>query len=295
MDGIIAVPTTPFTDGDQVDEDSLRCYVAQSIAQGVVGILAPAVAGEVAELSAQERSLVVRTIIDEAAGRVPVIGGASDPEPSVRLDVAREYLDLGCEGILAYLPFEGEAAYTVAVEELGRLKPGFLVIQDLDTGLVPVSLLARLHREVPAFTWTKTETGDRRAKCSQILRETGGSLRIGSSGPDMIELLDRGIHAYMPTLYHDIYGRIWSLHRSGRRDDAVKLWRRLLPCLSFLATHYEMHWHVSKAVLKAQGVFKTTRFRVDAPEPDAFESRMIAEMAEYAQDLSRCQQQHRSS
>jgi len=286
MDGIIAVPATPFTDNNQVDEDSLRRYVRRSLAQGVVGFLAPAVAGEVGTLTLDERNLVVRTIIDEVAGQVPVIGGATDPDPIVRERVARHYLDLGCEGILAHLPFEDEASYSLAVGALARLEPGFLMIQDLDTGPVPVSLLARLYREVPAFKWAKIETADRCAKCSTLLQETKGSLRVGSSGPDMIELLDRGVHAYLPTLYHDIYGRIWSLHRSGRRDDAVRLWQQLLPCLSFVATHHKIHWRVSKAVLKAEGIFETTRLRVEAPEPDAFESRLIEELAEYAKALS---------
>ena len=82
MDGIMAVPATPFTDDDRVDIESLRRYVSRSIAQGVVGFVAPAVAGVVDCLSVEERTLVVRTIIDEAAGRVPVLGGASDPDPS---------------------------------------------------------------------------------------------------------------------------------------------------------------------------------------------------------------------
>ena len=53
MDGIIAVPATPFTDDDRVDIESLRRYVGRSIAQGVVGFAAPAVAGEVDCLSVE--------------------------------------------------------------------------------------------------------------------------------------------------------------------------------------------------------------------------------------------------
>lgn len=288
MDGIVAVPATPFTHDDRVDEDSLRRYVRRSLAQGVVGFLAPAVAGEVETLSAEERNLVVATIVDEVGGRVPVIGGASDPDPSVRLRIARDYQELGCEGVLAHINYQDDDSYAAAVEDLGRLAPGFLMIQDLGTGAapVPVSLLARLHREVPVFRWAKIETGDRCQKCTALLSETGRSLRIGSGGPDLIELLDRGVHAFMPTLYHDVYARIWSLHRSGRRDEAVRLWRRLLPCLSFVATHQEIQWHVSKAVLKAEGIFETTRLRVEAPEPDAVESRLIKELVEYARELS---------
>ena len=286
MDGIIAVPATPFTHDDRVDEDSLRRYVRRSVTQGVVGFLAPAVAGEVETLSVEERNLVVATIVDEVDGRVPVIGGASDPDPSVRLQIAERVLELGCEGILAHVRFQDEDSYSGAIEDLGRMAPGFLMIQDLDTGVVPVSLLAQLHRDVPSFKWAKVETGDRCRKCTALLRETEGSLWIGSSGPDLIELLDRGIHAFLPTLYHDIYARIWSLHRSGCRDEAILLWQRLLPCLSFVASHQAIQWHISKAVLQADEIFATRRIRAESPEPDAVESRLIDELVEFARELS---------
>ena len=103
----------------------------------------------------------------------------------------------------------------------------------------------------------------------------------------MVELLDRGVKAYLPTLYHDVYVRIWELYRAGDRDGAVKLWRLLVPCLSFAATHGDKHWHVSKQVLRAEGIFATADARVDVPQPDAVETRMIAEMADYAGKLSR--------
>lgn len=287
MDGIIAVPATPFTDDDRVDIESLRRYVSRSIAQGVVGFVAPAVAGEVDCLSVEERTLVVRTIIDEAAGRVPVIGGASAPDPSIRLAVARNYLELGCAGLLVHIPYENEDAYIKAVRELSGVQPEILMLQDLDAGPVPVSLLARLHREVPPFDWLKLETSDKLRKCSKLLEETEGRLQIGSAGPDVVELLDRGVRAYLPTLYHDIYARIWSLYRAEDRRGAVDLWRRLVPCLSFAAAHGDKHWHISKQVLQAEGIFATARTRVLAPPPDPVEARMIAEIAEYAQELSR--------
>ncbi len=87
---------------------------------------------------------VVRTIIDEAAGRVPVIGGASDPDPSIRLTVAHNYLELGCAGLLVHIPYESEDSYIKAVTELSGVQPGILMLQDLDAAPVPVSLLARM-------------------------------------------------------------------------------------------------------------------------------------------------------
>jgi 2-keto-3-deoxy-L-arabinonate dehydratase len=288
LDGIIAVPATPFTADNRVDVESLRRYARSFLARGVIGFLAPAVAGEVDTLSEEERELVVATLLEEVDGRVPVIGGATALDPADRLRHAHRFLAMGCAGVLAYVRYADEAGYAAAVHELGALNPGFLMIQDLDLGVapLPVPLIARLHREIPVFTWVKLETADRGRKLTALREAAGSDLRIGTAGPDLIEMLDRGAHAYLPTLYPDTYARIWSLHRAGRRDDAIALYRRLLPGLAFMATHQKIQWRFTKSVLHAEGIFATTRVRTAAPPLDAFEERLIAELARDAVALA---------
>lgn len=288
LDGIVAVPATPFTEDNRVDVESLRRYARTTIAHGVVGFLAPAVAGEVDTLTEAERELVVTTLLEEANGRVAVIGGATDPDPVARLRHVRRFMELGCTGVLAYIRYENDESYARAIHELGALNPQLLMIQDMDLGRapVPVELVARLHREVPCFTWNKVETGDRCRKISAILAATNGSMRIGTAGPDVIELLDRGVHSYLITYTVDVYQRIWTLYRAGRRNDAVELYRRLLPCLTFMATHQKIQWRFTKALLHAAGVFATTRVRSNIPELDPVETRLIAELSRYAVELS---------
>ena len=289
IDGIIAVPATPFTEDNRVDVESLRRYARTVLAHGAVGFLAPAVAGEVETLSEKERELVVATLLEEAAGRVPVIGGASDPDQAARLRHARRFLEMGCHGVLAHLPYRGnDDEIVAAVHDLGGLNPPLLMIQDLDWsgGSLPIPLIARLHREVPSFTWIKVETADRCRKITAILEATGGSLRVGTAGPDMIEMLDRGVHALLITYSIAVYARIWVDYRADRRAEAVALYRRLLPCLAFMATHQKIQWRFTKALLKADGVFTTTNIRIPAPELDATELRLVTELATYARDLS---------
>ncbi len=288
FDGIVAVPATPFTDDNRIDVESLRRYARRVLAQGAIGFLAPAVAGEVDQLSDNERERIVATLLEEAGGRVPVIGGATDPDPAGRLRHVRRFIDLGCQGVLAYIRFEDERSYVEQVHALGKLNPGFLMIQDLDRGAapLPVPLIARLHREIPCFTWIKVETADRCRKLSAIREATNGSLRLGTAGPDLIELLDRGVHAFLSTYTTGVYQRVWELHRGGRRAEAVALYHRLLPCLTFMATHQSIQWRFTKALLKADGVFATTRIRIPAPELDPTETRRVEELAEYARRLS---------
>ena len=289
LDGIIAVPATPFTADDRVDVDSLRRYARSYLARGAIGFLAPAVAGEVDTLSAAERELIVATLLEESAGRVPVIGGATCSDPTESLRHAQRFIAMGCQGVLAYIRYENDATYAAAVHALGELQPGFLMIQDLDLGAapLPVALVARLHREIPCFIWMKVETADRGRKLTALREAAGPSLRIGTAGPDLVEMLDRGAHAYLPTLYPDAYAHIWSLHRAGQRDDAQALYHRLLPGLAFMATHQKIQWRFTKAILQAEGLFATTRIRTAAPPLDAFEERLIAELARHAVELSR--------
>ncbi|HVZ63571.1 MAG TPA: dihydrodipicolinate synthase family protein [Lacunisphaera sp.] len=288
LDGIVAVPATPFTADNRLDVESLRRYARNALARGVVGFLAPAVAGEVEMLSESERESVVVTLLEESAGRVPVIGGATDPDPAARLRHARRFIELGCTGVLAYVRYEDSASYARALHELGALNPGFLMIQDLDLGKapLPVDLITRLHRDIPCFTWIKVETGDRCRKISAILDATGGSLRVGTAGPDMIELLDRGVQSYLITFSTGVYMRIWTLYRAGRRAEAIELYHRLLPCLAFMATHQSIQWHFTKALLHDEGLFTTTRVRKPIPALDAVETALIARLSRHALDLA---------
>lgn len=287
-DGIIAVPATPFTEDGKVDAASLRRYAREALANGVVGFLAPAVAGEVETLTEAERELIVSTLLEESAGSVPVIGGATDPDPVARLRHAKRFLDMGCHGVLAHLSYDGDESIARAIHELGALNPPLLMIQDLDLtgGSLPIPLVARLHREVPSFSWIKVETADRCRKISAIVDATGGSLRVGTAGPDMIELLDRGVHSYLVTFCLPVYARIWRLHRAGRRDDALALYRRLLPCLAFMATHQKIQWRFTKALLHAAGLFATTQVRKTVPPLDSVEQRLVSELAAHACALS---------
>jgi hypothetical protein len=103
----------------------------------------------------------------------------------------------------------------------------------------------------------------------------------------MIEALDRGVTAYMPTLYHDVYGRVISLYDLGRRAEAMALFRMLLPNLVFHSAHPLLAYRVSKLVLHAEGVFATARVRVNRDvEPDGMEIARMRELAESARRLS---------
>ena len=225
--GIITVLNTPFSEDDAVDLSSLQKNVRHAIQSGVVGFLVPAMASEVDKLSSEERQRIVEAVLAENKGQVAVIGGASAPTAEERKAMTRALIELGCDGVLASIPFQDELQYERDVRELDALGPGFLMLQDWDFqsyGL-SVSLIARLFEEVESFRCLKVEVVPAGVKYSEVLAVTEGRLHVsgGWAVMQIIEALDRGVHAFMPTGMHELYTRIYDLYRSGRREQARAL------------------------------------------------------------------------
>lgn len=280
---------TPFNDDDTIDVESMQRYTRRALEKGVSGFLVPAMAGEVNWLSNEERRLIVEIVMDEVKGAVPIIGGATASDQKGRIEGAKTLIEMGCDGILVYIPFEEEDSYRKSVKEIAELKPGFLMLQDLETNgkSLPVPLMAELFREIEVFTWAKVETPDRNGKFKAIQEATGGELNVGSAGPGMIEGLDRGVSLWMPTLYHDIYTRVFNLYHEGKRAEATDLFNRLLPCLTLPAFHPDFLRKRDKLVLCREGIFKTTHVREPGEEIDEITLRHIEENAELSLVLSR--------
>lgn len=275
--GIVTVLNTPFTQRDRVDLDALAAHVQWALDAGVSGFLVPAMASEVGKLSASERFDMVRTVVQVAGGRVPVIGGASAATQSERCANAEKLVGLGCEGVLVSLPYTDEASYEADICEVAQRTP-FLMIQDWDFGGygLPVSLITRLHQAIPTFQSLKVEVVPAGTKYTEVLAATNGSLHVagGWAVMQLIEALDRGVHSVMPTAMHHIYTAIYRLYQSGERDEAQRLFYRLLPVLAFSNQHLDISIHFFKRLLHREGLYPTPNVRQPILPFDAYHERI---------------------
>lgn len=291
LPGIITVLNTPFTKQDEIDLPGLRQNVQLALAAGVAGFLVPAMASEVGKLSLPEKRAMVRTVLTEVNGRVPVIGGASAAAPADRLTAAENLLQLGCQGILVSIPYENETQYEQAVRAVAALNPGFLMLQDWDAAGfgVPVPVIARLFQEIPVFRSLKIEVVPAGVKYSQVLAATQGRLHVcgGWAVMQIIEAMDRGVHAFMPTAMHAIYTRIYSLYRGGDRVAAQALFNRLLPVLAFSNQHLDISIHFFKHLLHQQGIYATPRCRPPILEFDSTHQSITAELILRVDEITR--------
>lgn len=96
---------TPFTDDGAVDYAALARLAAWQVAEGMHFVVACGSTGEAQTLTPDERELVVRTVVQSVAGRIPVIAGATDNDTSRAVDEARRLAALGVAGIMSATPY----------------------------------------------------------------------------------------------------------------------------------------------------------------------------------------------
>ena len=90
--GVLTALSTPFDQAEAIDIPTLRAIVDRSIDAGVDGVVAAGSTGEVGALTSDERLLLIDTVIEQTAGRVPVIAqtGATTTAEAIRLSRAAE-------------------------------------------------------------------------------------------------------------------------------------------------------------------------------------------------------------
>lgn len=290
LKGIIGVVNTPFTDDNKIDTQSLKKYVEHSLECKVVGFLALGLAAEVNKLSFDEKLLIADTIIKRTNKRVPVICGTASNSQKERIQLAKEFSKLGSDGILINIPFEDEQSYISNVTEVSENISGFMMLQDWDfKGYgIPLNVITKLFNDIDNFKCLKVEVVPAGVKYTQVKNATKGNLHLsgGWAGTQMIEALDRGVDAFMPTILHDIYGKIFQLHINGKRDSAKILFEKLLPIISFSHQHLDISIHFNKRLLYKQNIFSSLNVRDPILSFDEFHERIADELIGYAIELS---------
>lgn len=117
---------TPFTATGEVDEAALRRLVEWQVSEGIDFLVPCGSTGEAATLLPSERDQVVRTVVEVAAGRVPVMAGASHNDTRQAVDEARRMSGHGVDWLLVATPYynkptpEGLYAHFMAVADAAR-------------------------------------------------------------------------------------------------------------------------------------------------------------------------------
>jgi 4-hydroxy-tetrahydrodipicolinate synthase len=170
---------TPFTKSDDVDISGSRWLCRNAIDNGVHAVVCAGSLGEFPSLTDDERRQVIKAVVDEANGKVPVIAGVGSGSTKTSIIIAKEAKDIGVDAIEALPPFYfniGDEAVYAHYEKLAQAVDVPIMIYNFPgTTKVNMSpgLIARLA-DVPNIIGIKNSV-DSLIHLRQILRSTRNS------------------------------------------------------------------------------------------------------------------------
>lgn len=100
----VAIITPMHADGS-VNYEKYRALIDWQIENGTDAIITCGTTGESSTLNHEEHIAVMRTAVEQAAGRVPVIAGTGSNDTAYCIELSREAKALGADGLLLVTPY----------------------------------------------------------------------------------------------------------------------------------------------------------------------------------------------
>ena len=180
--GVYSALVTPMKDNEAVDSTTLESLADWLIGKGVHGLIPLGSTGEYYALSGDEREGVLRTTLEVAAGRVPIIAGANAGSTRDVIAFSRQAETLGCAGVMLAPPYyslprldELYAHFRAVNNAIGI--PIMLYNYPGRTGVdMPPDFIERLAA-LKNIRYVKESTGEM-ARITELLRRCGDRLGV---------------------------------------------------------------------------------------------------------------------
>jgi 4-hydroxy-tetrahydrodipicolinate synthase len=237
FEGVVPALLTPFDVGGRVDTGALAETADSLVQEGAAGLVGTGTMGEAQSLSAAERRLVIETLVEAAAGRVPVTAGVSSETAARSVEFAADAARAGAEALML-LPSLGyggdareiEAFYATVAAAAGLPLMAYNNPKASGTDMSP-DLIARLA-EIEGVGAIKECSGDAR-RIAEILNAAGDRLELLVGGDDWaLEGFCAGASGWVSGVAN-IAPRecveLYRLCRDGRLDEARAVYARVLP------------------------------------------------------------------
>ena len=264
LQGIFPVLQTAVNDNDGLDIDSLRKQVDFCIQAGAHGLVYPVLGSEFLFLSQTERHQMAAAVVDQAAGRIPVVVGVAGTCEADALEHARHAATTRADAVIALPPNMGSGtreqvnSYYRAIAAAVEV-PVFI---QHTSGGINVDLMRELFEQVDNISYLKEEQNPSAHQISAVFKSVGDAcLGVfgGGWGRWMLSELDRGATGFMPAAESvDVHVQVWDAYQSGDRRQARDIFNQLLPLINLTLA---LGLPVCKEVLVRRDVFSSARQR----------------------------------
>ena len=181
--GSIVALVTPMSN-DEVDVPRLQDLVEFHIESGTQAIVAAGTTGEAGTLNCAEKLLVIKTVLDQARERIPVIAGTAANATRDCIEITRQAMELGAHAALIMTP-----AYIKPTQE-GLYRHYSLIAQAVAIPIILYNVPSRTACDLLPETVARLakisniigikEASGQLPRLQQLLRDCEGSLDVYS-------------------------------------------------------------------------------------------------------------------
>lgn len=244
LTGILPVAPTPFHADGTLDVPGCARVMDCMVDQGVDAICILANYSEQFLLSDEERTTVMRSCLEQVAGRVPVIVTVSHFSTDVVVARAKAAQAMGASMLMMMPPYHGVGLvpspdgifeHFKAVSDAISIP---IMVQDapLSGVSLPVPLLIKMAQEIENVSYFKIETPFAADKLAALIAAGGDHIVGPFDGEEAVTLLadlDAGCTGTMTSaLQPEMIRPIVTEYLAGNHDAALEQWKLCLPLIN---------------------------------------------------------------
>lgn len=235
LHGMISTVVTPFDEDDRVDLELLRAEVKYLLDQGVTALCACGSTGEGQTLSVEESQAICEVVVDEVAGRVPVVGGVIQNSTAQAIRYSLALKEAGVDYLQVtpvHYVFAPSAEETIEHYRLVGEAVGLPIVlyNVVPWALVPVDTIERLA-SVPQVVAVKQSGGDMHLLVDLLARVRERFTILAALDDLHYPAFVLGAHgalAAVPTVTPKLSVQLWDAVQAGDHQAALALHERIL-------------------------------------------------------------------
>jgi 4-hydroxy-tetrahydrodipicolinate synthase len=272
---------TPFRNDGSLDEAAIKHLVRRQIDAGVHFISPIGTTGEAPTLSHAEKLRVVQLVVDEVAGKVPVLAGCGGYDTREIIELARELEGIGVTGLLSVTPYYNKPTQAGLFQHYKALAertalPIMLYNVPGRTGVnLDVATVVHLA-QIPNIVAVKEASGNVLQMTEIVAAVSGDFMLLGGDDPLTVPVMAVGGRGVVSVASNVIPSEMVQMVERCERGDfagARKLELWLLPLL--LVNFVESNPIPVKAAMAAMGLIEEAYRLPLVPPGQASRDRII--------------------
>ncbi|GAB4070492.1 dihydrodipicolinate synthase family protein [Ancylobacter sonchi] len=273
--GVFPVAPTVFDADGRLDLEGQKRAIDCMIDGGSHGLCILANFSEQFVLTDDERDLVMRTVLEHVAGRVPVIVTTTHFSTFVCAERSKRAQEMGAAMVMIMPPYHG-ATFRVPEPAIYDFYRGVsdavdipIMVQDAPVAGTPLSVpfLAKMAKEIEQLAYFKIEVPGAAGKLRALIEAGGDAIEGPWDGEEAITLmadLDAGATGAMTGGgYPDGIRQIIDPYVAGDRAAAVAAYARWLPLINY--ENRQTGLAACKILMKEGGVIAHDTLRAPLP------------------------------